>query len=159
MKYSLVMIIALIATWLFWSGHYDNGFMLTLGGCSVLLTMVVCWRMKLVDQESVPIHLMLGAIPYTIYLVWEIVVSNLAVTKIILSPKMELHRNMVKVKAEQKTEVGNVILANSITLTPGTVSVSMDDNEILIHSLSYEGAEDELTGDMGDRVAKLEGRG
>lgn len=157
MKYSLVLIFALVATWLLWSGHYQNPFMLILGALSILFTMTVCWRMKLVDQEAVPIHLLAGSIPYTIYLIKEIIVSNVAVTKIILSPKMELHRNMVEVEANQKTEVGNVILANSITLTPGTVSVKMSDNKILIHALSYEGAEEELTGDMGERVSTLEG--
>ena len=156
MKYSLVLIVALAATWMSWSGHTEP-FLLIIGGLSILLTMVVCWRMRLVDQESVPIHLLLGLIPYTLYLVWEVIVSNVTVAKIILSPKMELHRNLVEVEANQETEVGNVILANSITLTPGTVSVSMNDDKILIHALSYEGAEEELTGDMGDRVSKLEG--
>ncbi|MEL7498450.1 MAG: Na+/H+ antiporter subunit E [Planctomycetota bacterium] len=157
MKYSLVLFLTLGATWMVWSGHTE-WFLLIVGALSILLTMVVCWRMRLVDQESVPIHLILGSIPYSIFLLKEIVISNIAVSKIILSPKMELHRNMFSVEAKQKTEIGNVILANSITLTPGTVSVSMSEDKILVHALSYEGAEEDLAGDMEERVAQLEGK-
>jgi len=49
-------------------------------------------------------------------------------------------------------------MANSITLTPGTVSVSMDKDRILVHCLSFEGAEDDLSGDMDRRVCSLEGK-
>lgn len=156
MKYSLVLILILAVTWMFWSGHVKP-FMLALGVLSVLGTMLICWRMKLVDSETVPIHLSLGLIPYTIYLIKEIVVSNIDVAKIILSPKMELHRNMFTIEAKQKTEIGNVILANSITLTPGTVSVAMEDDKILVHALSFEGAQEDLSSDMESKVARLEG--
>ena len=123
----------------------------------MLGTMFICWRMKLVDSEAVPVHLTLGLIPYTVYLIKEIIVSNIDVAKIILSPKMELHRNMFTIEAKQKTEIGNVILANSITLTPGTVSVAMEDDQILVHALSFEGAQEDLSSDMESKVARLEG--
>lgn len=158
MKYSLVLTLILAATWILWSGHFEkNVFLLILGGLSVAFTVYLCARMKVIDQESVPLNLALGFIPFVIYLIKEIIVSNLAVTKIILSPKMELHRNMFEVEAHQKTEIGNVILANSITLTPGTVSVSMSEGKILVHALSFEGAQEDLSGEMESRVTKLEG--
>lgn len=158
MKYSLVLTLVLAATWLLWSGHFEkNVFLLILGGLSVLFTVFVCARMKVIDQESVPIFLIVGAIPFAIYLIKEIIVSNIAVTKIILSPKMELHRNMFVVEAHQKTEIGNVILANAITLTPGTVSVSMNGDKILVHALSFEGAQEDLSGEMEAKITKLEG--
>lgn len=156
MKYTLVLFLALAATWMFWSGHTDY-WLLMIGLLSVLFTLYVCRRMKVVDQEGVPIQLLWGAIPYSLYLIKEIVVSNIDVAKIILSRDMDLHRSMLEIEAKQKTDLGNVILANSITLTPGTVSVSMDDDKILVHALSFQGAQEDLAGEMEEKISKLEG--
>ena len=158
MKYSFTLLLALVASWLLWSGHFDKYFILLLGVLSCLLCLWICMRMKIVDEEGAPVEL--GIRPFTSYapyLIKEIIVSNIEVTKIILSPEMELQRNMIEVGAHQKTELGRVLLANSITLTPGTVSVSMDNDRILVHALSFEGAEEDLSGDMDRRVCKLEG--
>ena len=160
MKYSFTLLLALTASWLLWSGHFDNYFILLLGGLSVLLCLWICIRMKIVDEEGAPLELSIFRLifVYIPYLIKEIVVSNLEVTKIILAPKLELQRNLIEIGAHQKTEIGRVVMANSITLTPGTVSVSMDKDRILVHCLSFEGAEDDLSGDMDRRVCRLEGR-
>ena len=113
--------------------------------------------MGVVDEEGAPTEL--GLRPFTHFapwLMWEIVKSNLEVTKIILSPKLKLKRNLIEVSADPKTAIGKVILANSITLTPGTVSVNVKDDRILVHALSFEGAEEDLSGEMSARVCKLE---
>jgi multicomponent Na+:H+ antiporter subunit E len=157
MKYSLPLGLALIASWLLWSGHFEP-FMLLLGLVSCLLSVWICRRMRIVDSEGAPVQL--GIRPFTNYapwLAWEIVKSNIEVTKIILSRKMKLQRNLVEVGANPKSELGLVILANSITLTPGTVSVSVDDDKILVHALSLADAEEDLSGDMERRVRQLEG--
>ncbi len=114
--------------------------------------------MKIVDEEGAPVQL--GIRPFTAYMPWlvkEIIVSNIEVAKIILSKDLKLQRNMIEVGAHPKTELGKVILANSITLTPGTVSVNMENDRILVHALSFEGAEEDLSGDMDRRVCRLEG--
>jgi len=113
--------------------------------------------MKIADNESVPLHFSWRIFPYSIYLIWEIITSNIAVAKIVLSRKPKLQRNMIVVNAKHKTEIGNVVLANSITLTPGTVSVNMHDQKILVHALDFAGAEEDLSGDMARKVSKLEG--
>jgi multicomponent Na+:H+ antiporter subunit E len=159
MKYSFALLLALVASWLLWSGHFEKTFILALGGLSCLFCLWICKRMRIVDEEGAPLEL--GIRPFTHYapyLIKEIIVSNIEVTKIILSPKMELQRNMIEVGAHQKTELGRVLLANSITLTPGTVSVSMKEDRILVHALSFEGAEDDLSGDMDRRICRLEGK-
>lgn len=156
-RYLILLAIALSATWLLWSGHFDEPFILILGGCSVLLTLWVSARMGVIDEEGVPAEL--GIRPFTNFgpwLMWEIIKSNLEVTKIILSPKLKLRRNLIEVSADPKSEIGKVILANSITLTPGTVSVNLQDDRILVHALSFEGAEEDLSGEMSARVCKLE---
>ena len=63
-----------------------------------------------------------------------------------------------QITAHQQTELGRVVLANSITATPGTVSVNMEEDKIQVHALSFEGAEEDLSGDMDRRVCKLETR-
>jgi multicomponent Na+:H+ antiporter subunit E len=157
MKYSFTLFIAMAASWLLWSGHLEP-FIIALGGLSCLFCLWICQRMKIVDEEGAPIQL--GFRPFTTYAPWlmkEIIKSNIEVTKIVLSPKMELKRNLIEVGANPKSEMGRVILANSITLTPGTVSVAMEKDKILVHALSFEGAEEDLSGEMDRRVCRLEG--
>lgn len=156
MKYSVSLLLALAAIWFLWSGHFEP-FMLILAAVAILGSMWVSLRMHIVDEEGVPVWL--GVRPFTQFAPWlakEIVISNIEVAKIILSKKMPLKRNLVTVVAGPKTELGKVILANSITLTPGTVSVKLEGDEILVHALSFEGAANDLSGDMDRRVQALE---
>lgn len=157
MKYSLTLFLALAATWMLWSGHFQNAFLITLGGLSCVFSIWLSSRMHIVDDEGAPVQL--GVKPFTSYAPWlakEIVEANLEVSKIVLDPKLPMHRSMIDVKSQQKTELGRVILANSITLTPGTVSVDMQDEKIRVHAISFEGAEEDLSGEMGRRVCDLE---
>jgi len=160
MKHSLVLILNLAAAWMIWSGmnSVDNPFVLALGGCSLLLTIWVCIRMRIIDSEAVPLHFSWRIVPYGLYLIKEIIVSNIEVAKIVLARKMPLQRCMIEVHAKHDSEIANVFLANSITLTPGTVSVSMDEGTIKVHALSFEGAEDDLSGEMAGKIRKLEGK-
>lgn len=156
LRYFISLAVLLCAAWYLWSGHLEP-FILILGGISVLLTLWVSHRMGVIDDEGVPVQL--GIRPFVWFapwLAWEIVKSNVQVAKIVLSPKLKLRRNLIEVSAEQKTQIGKVILANSITLTPGTVSVNLKDDRILVHALSFEGGEEDLSGDMSRRVCELE---
>jgi multicomponent Na+:H+ antiporter subunit E len=89
-------------------------------------------------------------------------VANIDVIKRILSPNIEkaISPTWTVVSAKQKTRLGRVIFANSITLTPGTVSVEVGEDKILVHALSQEGADSlagDMGGEMGKRVCGLEG--
>ena len=67
----------------------------------------------------------------------EIVVSNLQVVASILSPRRNnIQPHFLRVRSRQNTALGQVLLANSITLTPGTVTVGLDNGELLVHALS-----------------------
>ncbi len=156
MKYTFWLAVTLSAAWWLWSGK-PVPFIVILGILSVALTIWMSHRMGIDDDEGAPAQL--GIRPFTTYLPWlakEIWDSNIEVTKTILSKDMELKRNMIEVGAHQKTELGRVILANSITLTPGTVSVKLEGDRILVHALSFEGAEEDLSGEMDRRVSQLE---
>jgi multicomponent Na+:H+ antiporter subunit E len=153
-KRTISLGIVLILTWLLWSGHLSNPFLLALGACSVVGIIWLEKRMEILDDEGAPL-LEFKLISYVIWLLKEIVEANIEVTKLILDPKLPIRPRMICVKASQKTSLGRVILANSITLTPGTVSVDMQGDRIWVHALSFEGAEEDLSGDMDRRVSSL----
>ncbi len=156
MKYSFTLGITLAAIWMLWSGHLEP-LMLVLGGLSCAGTLWLARRMGIVDEEAAPFHL--GIRPFTVYAPWlikEIVRANIDVARRILDPKLPIRPRLICVKASQRTELGRVIYANSITLTPGTVSVDMQGDRIWVHALSLEGAEEDMSGDMDRRVCQLE---
>ena len=157
MRYLLALIVVLLAIWLLWSGHY-NRLMISFGIGSCLLVALLSHRMRIVDEEGAPVQL--GLRPFTAYLPWlikEIAVANVDVARRILHPKLPISPRMIRVKASQRGELGRVVYANSITLTPGTVSVDMAGDEIVVHALTREAAELEGESDMDRRVTALEG--
>jgi multicomponent Na+:H+ antiporter subunit E len=132
---------------------------LLLGVFSCVLVVVIAMRMDVIDHEAVPVHLTLKVLLYWPWLLWEIVKANIDVTKRVLG-LAEISPTMVRIKATQKTDLGIVIFANSITLTPGTISIDVDeDGYILVHALSREGTEGLEGGEMDRRVSEMEGLG
>jgi multicomponent Na+:H+ antiporter subunit E len=156
----MVRAISLAATlyvyWLVLSGLYTP-FLLALGVASVVAALLLVRRMDVLDHETHPIHLGPGALRYCPWLLKEIVTSGWTVARIILDPRLPISPAMVRFRPTQKTEVGLVVHANSITLTPGTVSVEVSADEFLVHALTREGAEGVVTGEMDARVARMEG--
>lgn len=147
--------VVLFGTWLLMSGHYDP-LLISLGLASTVLTVYLAHRMDMIDHEGHPVHLGWAASFYWLWLGWEIVKSNIGVAKIILSPSLPINPNMINVKALQKSEMGRVIFANSITLTPGTVSVQLEeDGMIEVHAITYGLGEDVLEGTMNRKVASM----
>jgi multicomponent Na+:H+ antiporter subunit E len=155
-KFSLAAV--LFGLWLLLSGHFDP-LLLGLGVLSCLLVLLISHRMDVVDHEGVPVHLGRRALSYWPWLLLEMAKANLGVARLILHPKMPISPVLVRVPAGQKTELGQVIYANSITLTPGTVSVELENGTILVHALTRSGAAALETGEMGRRVAAMEGAG
>ena len=142
--------------WLLLSGHY-TGLLLSLGFISALGVSLIAARMGVLDREGLPLDILLRLPRVTLWLVWEILKSNWGVVKVILNPSLAKPQ-LVNVKATQKTAAGLVSHANFITLTPGTVSVDVDeaDNTILVHGLTAEFAEGCLDPEMDRRVSSLE---
>jgi len=153
---SLSIVLTLFAFWFVLSG-YLVPFLLIMGVLSALAVVWFSHRMEVVDHEGHPVHLGPGALSYWPWLAWHILVDGLKVTRIILDPKLPISPTMVRIKSSQKTAVGQVVLANSITLTPGTLSVVIEGDEILVHALTRAGAEDVADGVMDKRVSALEG--
>ena len=115
--------------------------------------------MEVVDRETYPVHLSVILPRYWLWLFKEIALANIDVTKRILAPNLPINPQLFRVKATQHNELGKVIFANSITLTPGTVTVDIDGDEFLVHALSDATKDDLETGEMDRRVTELEGAG
>jgi multicomponent Na+:H+ antiporter subunit E len=149
-------ILVLFVFWLLLSGHF-SAFLVAAGlGCAVAVALLAR-RMDLVDHEGHPVHLAPRAlISYWPWLVKEIVLSAWNVTRIILHPRLPISPTLVRVKASQKTDLGRTVYANSITLTPGTISVEVGREEILVHALTRAGAEELAGGEMDRRVTRFE---
>lgn len=154
---SISLAIVLFLFWLLLSGFF-TAFLVSSGlGCAI----AVVWfarRMEVIDQEGHPIDLSLWALlSYWPWLALEIFKSAWAVTRIILDPRLPISPTLTRFAPSQKTDLGLVIHANSITLTPGTISVRVEHDEFLVHALTRDGAAGCTTGcEMDRRVAAME---
>jgi len=155
---SLSALIALFLFWVLLSGIFTP-FLLAAGAGSALAVLLFAHRMDVVDHEGHPIHLGWRAlISYWPWLAWEIVKSAWDVSKRILHPRLPISPTLVEFAPSQKTDMGLVIHANSITLTPGTIAVEVEPGRFLVHALTREGGAGLAGSDMDRRCAALEGR-
>lgn len=146
----------LFAFWLALSGHYTTT-LVTVGAVCAVLTALAAVRMGAADVEGHPVHLLGRAVTYYPWLVREIAKSAWGVSKVVLDPRLPISPTLTVVEAGQKTTTGIATYANSITLTPGTITVGVDGNELTVHALTKEGADDLEAGGMDARVSRFEG--
>lgn len=94
---------------------------------------------------------------YILVLLKNIIISNLQITKRVLSPDMKLSPAIVAVKTELKSEWKKLLLANSVTLTPGTLTLDVRDDTLFIHVIEYhEGSSKEnITKEFEDVITKI----
>jgi multicomponent Na+:H+ antiporter subunit E len=147
---------ALFLFWLALSGVYTP-FLLAAGACTAIAIAVLAWRMEVADREGHPVHLTLAAATYLPWLLKEILKSGWQVARIILDPRLPVSPTLVRVRPSQQSTVGLATHANSITLTPGTLTVEAEHEEFLVHALTREGAAGVLDGEMDRRVRRFEG--
>lgn len=142
--------------WLLMSGLYKP-LIVGFGAASVVLVMFVVRRMDAVDGDRVQLYLKpLGFVGYFLWLLKEIAKANWVVTKIVLSPSMPIRQHLFVVPLTQKTDLGQTIFANSITLTPGTITVECEQGHFLVHALGYSETDDAALADMDARVTAIE---
>jgi multicomponent Na+:H+ antiporter subunit E len=148
--------VVLFAYWLALSGHYTP-FLLGAGVLSAGFCAIIAARMSVADEEGHPIDLLVGAATYWPWLIREIAKSAWSVTKIVLDPRLPISPTMTKVAASQRTIAGVATYANSITLTPGTITTDVKGNTLTVHALVRDGALDLEEGRMDARVRQFEG--
>ena len=160
MKYALALLAMMLWVWMWWSGHYtlEHELLRYFMVASCLLVLWIVGRMGGFTDETAPIA-WLNPIAWARYVPWltlEIIKSNIDVTRRILSPGLPIQRQLIRVRATQRTDIGRTVFANSIILTPGTVSVIVEDDAILVHAISDSTAQGLLTGEMDRRVTEFE---
>lgn len=149
--------LALAVLWLLLSGYFDNPLLLGFGVASVILCMVLGSRARVIDEEGAPIALLPRIAGYWWWLAVEVGKANLIVARQVLAVTPKLSPKVVRVPMPPRSNAGRATFANSITLTPGTVSIDVSENEIVVHALTEELADIAAMTDMGERVARVEG--
>ncbi|MDQ3025241.1 MAG: Na+/H+ antiporter subunit E [Pseudomonadota bacterium] len=146
----------LFGFWILLSGYFTP-FLLGAGLASAIAVVLFARRMAVIGGEGYPLHLGRGAITYWPWLLKEIVKSAWDVARIILHPRLPISPAWVRVRHSQKTLMGRVTHANSITLTPGTITVEAEGDEFLVHALTRAGVDALAEGEMDRRVSRFEG--
>ena len=154
---TIITVVVLFCLWLLMSGIYQ-GFIVMLGFIAAAVAVFVVRRMDdVADTGRLEIRLkILNTIGYFFWLLVEIAKSNWLVTKTILGLNPSIKQHFFKVPCTQETEVGKTTFANSITLTPGTISVEHEGEEIWVHALSYSEEDLDAIADMNSRVSNIE---
>lgn len=150
----LALLIPLVAAWLLWSGLYKP-LLLGLGVFSCVLTIYIKYRMDYFRTEVFALQFSRRLIVYWLWLSKEVFKSSLDVARIILSPSLPISPRVVTIKASSENPVDQATLANSITLTPGTLAVDVHNGEITVHALTEAGADELMKGEMDRRVLAL----
>lgn len=147
------LVVALAIYWWFLSG-FLKPLLLILGAVSILFTVWLVRRLGVVDSETRSLYLIpVRAVLYWIWLLKEIWKSNVDVAFRVLKPRMDISPTLFEVEASQSSEVGWTVYGNSITLTPGTVTIRLfPTGHMLVHALSRSGADDLMTGAMDKKV-------
>lgn len=148
--------LALLAVWLLLSGLFKP-LLIGLAVLSVGLTVWLTARMGVLDRDTHPVFAAFRYLPYWPWLLVEMVKSSIDVARRVLSPSMPISPTLFEVRGSQRTAVGKVVYANSITLTPGTVTLDIDGDRLQVHALSRDTVEYLLSGEMDRRVTRAEG--
>ena len=144
---------ACFAFWVLLSGHLEP-LSLVLGAISSALVAAA-------NRGEEALSPMLRAAPrFSLYLLWllkEIVVANLQVARLVLHPRLPIDPVVVRYDAPPGGDLALTTLANSITLTPGTVTLDVDGRTLIVHALTRQSADGVLAGGMARRVARVFG--
>ena len=150
----ILVSILLVAAWLLWSGLYKP-LLLALGAFSCALTVFIARRMGFFDTDVFAFRYNLKLFGFWAWLAREIVKSSWYVARIVLAPKLRIDPRVVELDAGDLDPVDQAVLGNSITLTPGTLTLDVHEGRMLVHALTTESAAAVLDGEMKRRVAAL----
>lgn len=145
----------LFGFWMLLSGYFKP-FLIAAGVACALAVIVFARRMEVVDREGVPVDLWRAVFGYWPWLIKEIIKSAWQVSCIILHPRLPISPTLVRFAPSQRSHTGLVVHANSITLTPGTITVDVAEGEFLVHALTEAAAQGLAGSEMDRRVSRLE---
>lgn len=151
----LALGVILSLAWLAWSGFFKP-LLLSLGAISVALTVYLAVRTSFFEHARGLFGMSLRLPAYWFWLLVEIIKSSIDVAKIVLSPSLPISPSLVRLHCPREAEMPQTILGNSITLSPGTITIDIDEKEALVHCLSEKGAIDIESGEILRRIRHLE---
>ena len=149
-----VTFVILLGFWFFLSGEFSS----TIIVLSVVSGLIVSYFTKdlFFPDGDINLVLILKIFMYVPWLLWQIMLANLQVLKILLKPRLDIDPSMVEFKPQVKSDIGITLLANSITLTPGTVTIFADKDHFFVHALGPEFAEGLSGGEMEKKILEIE---
>lgn len=153
---TISLAIVLFLFWLALSGHYTP-FLMGVGAVVTIAAVALSSRMHANDTEGHPVHLLPRTLIYWPWLILEIMKSAWNVTRIIIDPRLPISPTMTRLRASQSTSVGIATYANSITLTPGTITTNVSGHNLTVHAIERDGALDLEAGEMDAKVTAFEG--
>lgn len=155
MKKLVISFVYLFLVWILLSGYFKTN-LLVLGVLSCLFVSWLAIKLDIFSDNSDHLKINIRAIGYAPWLLKEIIKSNLHVSRIVLDPKLPINPQSLWIEGSQKTDTALAIHANSITLTPGTISLEVDGKKIHVHAISDDAAQGVKDGDIDKKVANLE---
>lgn len=155
----IVSFVTLMAFWYIMSGFFDPIHSL-MGVVSVAGVMALNYQLRkhkyFDDEVDVLDELRYGRLLfYLVWMFWQIVVSGIQVARLILTPSLPVKQRMVRFKVDLPSAHAKMILGNSITLTPGTLTVDIHEDEFLVHSIDQKAYEGIINDKMPQEVLKL----
>ena len=148
------LLAALLVSWVLWSGIYKP-LLLWLGLFSCLLSVWLAQRMGFF-RHPMSLRTLLRLPAHWFWLLGEIVRSSVEVARVVLSPSLPISPTVVELTTTEASDAGKVILGNSITLSPGTVTIDVHEDRLLVHCLTEHSASQLRDPQLQRRIARLE---
>jgi multicomponent Na+:H+ antiporter subunit E len=150
----VLFFLLLAAAWLLWSGLFKP-LLIGLGVVSCLLTFAIVRRMGYFDNELFALRFSWRLLGFWAWLAREVLRSSLDVARVVLDPRLPISPRVIEIESTSRHPFDQVLLGNSITLTPGTLTLDLHDGVLRVHTLTEAGARDLMSGEMDRRVAGL----
>lgn len=152
----VVTFLLLFGVWFLWSGHTET-MLLGFGVGSSALVTWLAHRMRILDDESFPLTILPRLVLYVPWVFVQIVKANLAMLGVLSRRDLPIAPQRMMLRLTPRTDLGRAIVANTITITPGTVSLDIHEGTLYVHALTDAAASADEAGELDRRVARLEG--
>ena len=153
---ALWLFFVLFAFWLLLSGETDSAFLLGAGVFCCALTAWFSARLEIVGDEGQPVTGLRSFLAYLPWLLWQVILSNIDVIRRVWRPKRSIEPRLFRLPIQLRHPVAKALYANSITLTPGTVTVRVENDALLVHALTEEAEVSLRDGKMEQRILQME---
>ena len=136
-----ILFATLLVLWTLLNNSLDTGVLAVGAMAALIITLLFRNNLSVFSEFRASPRALLASFAYLFFFLKELIKSNLRLAGIVLSPSLPLKPGIVKVRTRLKSPMGRLLLANSITLTPGTLTVDMDGEWLYIHWVTVDSAD------------------